>query len=52
MQKSSKQSYYTLPSENENNMHGLAEIIITKNRNGKTGRIRLKFNQVYVSNLL
>lgn len=42
--------YYGLGTdENGNDIHGLAEIIIAKNRNGETGSIRLKFNQVCAS---
>lgn len=42
--------YYGLGAdENGNDIHGLAEIIIAKNRNGETGSIRLKFNQVCAS---
>lgn len=42
--------YYKIYSdENGNDLHGKTEIIVAKNRNGKTGIARLKFNGEYSS---
>lgn len=41
--------YGIFTDETGNDVHGLAEIIVAINRNGKTGNIRLKFNQTCAS---
>lgn len=42
--------YYKIYTDaNGNNLHGLAEIIVAKNKNGETGIIRLKLNKEYAS---
>ena len=42
--------YYSIyTDENGNDLHGIAKIIVAKNRNGNTGEVHLKFNGEYAS---
>lgn len=42
--------YYRIyTDENGNDLHGIAKIIVAKNRNGNTGEVHLKFNGEYTS---